>query len=68
MIYRHALEAAVCDLRPGKRIVGYVDKDLGRGAEIADQLGATGPGAEHLEEKACVRTYRTKTTCRSDKN
>ena len=46
MIYKHALEATVCDLRPGKRIVGYVDKDLGRGAEIADQLGATGPGAE----------------------
>ena len=27
MIYKHALEATVCDLRQGKRIVGYVDKE-----------------------------------------
>jgi hypothetical protein len=27
MIYKHALEATVCDLRPGKRIVGYVDNE-----------------------------------------
>jgi hypothetical protein len=27
MIYKHALEATVCNLRPGKKIVGYVDKE-----------------------------------------
>jgi hypothetical protein len=43
MIYKHALEVTVCDLHPGKRIVGYVDKEKFRQTAFSgDQIGTSG--------------------------